>query len=119
MSHFESWREEKQSAWLYRRLAQVESSRRQAALYLTLADAAEEQAEEWARRMREQNQSAFKQGTSFRPSLRAVLVAQLAGLVSPRRMRPVLAAMKVRGLSGYEARLSMVDHPAMERQYLA
>ena len=117
MSHIESWREEKQSAWLYRRLAKVETSRRQAALYLNLADAAEEQAEEWARRLRAQNQPAAELDVPFRPSLRAALVAELAGLLSPRRVRPVLAAMKVRGLSGYQASLSLAEHPTMEREH--
>ena len=42
-----SWSEEKQSAWLYRALAEAERDSRIADLFRALADAAEDQARTW------------------------------------------------------------------------
>ena len=95
MSGFDSWREEKQSAWLYRELAACEPDARIAGLFRTLAAAAERQAETW------QPTSAAPQ---FAPSPRARLAARLARTLGPRRVRPMLAALKIRGLSAYDAR---------------
>jgi len=94
VSGLDSWREEKQSAWLYRELAGCEPDPRIAALFLALAAAAERQAESW--------QSGVPP-PAFAPSSRARLVARLARVLGPRRVRPMLAAMKVRGLSAYDA----------------
>ncbi len=93
----ENWREEKQSAWLYRELTRAEREPRIAALFAELADMAEAQARIWEKRLRAEGAPP----PPFRPSLRARLVAALARWLGPRRIRPVLAAMKVRGLSAY------------------
>ncbi len=107
MSLVASWREERQSAWLYRRLAACEQDARQSALFLELAKSAEAQAEIWALQLREQGGGL----PPFRPSRRARVVARLACLFSPRRMRMVLAAMKVRGLSAYQGPVIPSPHP--------
>ena len=44
---YESWREEKQSAWLYRVVADCERGTPRAALFDELAQAADEQADIW------------------------------------------------------------------------
>ncbi len=88
-----SWFEEKQSAWLYRQVARSEADSRMRELFLRLADAAEAQAAIW-----QQHAAA-----DFVPSMRARIVAQLIRHIPPRRLRPVLAAMKLRGLSAYDA----------------
>ena len=95
MSGLESWREEKQSAWLYRQLADCEPDPRIAGLFRSLATAAERQAETW---------QPPGGGTAFTPSARAKLAARLARRLGPRRVRPMLAALKVRGLSAYDSR---------------
>ena len=95
MSGLESWREEKQSAWLYRELATCEPDARIADLFRALATAAERQADTW------QPPSG---SPAFAPSSRARLAARLARLLGPRRVRPMLVALKVRGLSAYDAR---------------
>ncbi|MGC3981341.1 MAG: VIT1/CCC1 transporter family protein [Steroidobacteraceae bacterium] len=87
-----SWFEEKQSAWLYRRVAQVESDERMRQLFSALADAADQQAQIWG-----------QQAGNFTPGLRARFVGVLLQHMAPRRLRPVLAAMKLRGLSAYDA----------------
>lgn len=107
MSALASWREEKQSAWLYRQLASCEPDPRQSALFLDLARAAEDQAEIWAGQLRQHGVPI----PDFRPSTRARIVARLARSQSPRRMRTVLAAMKVRGLSAYQGPVVPFPHP--------
>ena len=98
MSGLESWREEKQSAWLYRALAACEPDPRIADLFRALATAAERQAETW------QPSSGEAAAMTFVPSPRARLAARLARALGPRRVRPMLAALKVRGLSAYDSR---------------
>jgi VIT1/CCC1 family predicted Fe2+/Mn2+ transporter len=101
MSGHESWLEEKQSAWLYRQAADAESDERMRKLFLSLADAAEAQARQW---------SAGKTEQSFSPSLRARIVAALMRRLGPRHLRPMLAAMKIRGLSAYDVAVPTSTH---------
>lgn len=99
MSASESWQEEKQSAWLYRVLSTAEADPVKRQLFGKLADAAESQSETWLQLMRQAGQPE----PEFRPSRRALLVAFLIRHVNLRLLRPVLAAMKVRGLSVYSS----------------
>jgi len=91
-----SWFHERESAWLYRRVAAAEPDPRKRALFLALANAAEEQAATWA---------AHLGGArpEFRAGLRARIVAALTDRLGPRRMSAALIAMKLRGLSVYGA----------------
>jgi VIT1/CCC1 family predicted Fe2+/Mn2+ transporter len=103
VSGLDSWREEKQSAWLYRALADCEPDARIADLFRALATAAEGQADTWR----------GESGTAppaFTPSTRARITAMLARRLGPRRIRPVLIAMKVRGVSVYDARTATPGH---------
>ena len=95
MTGVDSWYHEKESAWLYRRVAAAEPDPARSALFLKLAAAAEEQAARW--------QSSRHGGAPrvFRPALRARIVARLLLRFEPRALRHVLAAMKLRGLSVY------------------
>lgn len=95
----ESWREEKRSAWLYRLVAKCEQGTSREALFTELAQAADEQAAIW-------QAAILKRGDTvpshFRPDVRTRIVGQLTRLFSPRAMRNVLAAMKVRGMILYD-----------------
>jgi VIT1/CCC1 family predicted Fe2+/Mn2+ transporter len=93
-----NWFEEKQSAWLYRIVTQAESDPRKSTLFAELADAAESQARIWAKELEKDG----GQIPIFHPSLRARLVAQLIRALGPRSVRPILVAMKVRGMSVYQ-----------------
>jgi len=93
MSGEQSWLEEKQSAWLYRQVAAAENDPRMQKLFLSLADAAESQANQW---------TPPADAATFAPSVRARVVARLARRMGPKNIRPVLAAMKIRGLSAYD-----------------
>jgi vacuolar iron transporter family protein len=94
----ESWYEEKQSAFLYRVLSQREPGKELKTLFTRLAEAAESQARFWEK-------LAVEKGVTlpsrFEPSMRARIVSHMIRRLGPRRMLPVLAAMKVRGLSVY------------------
>ena len=97
-SELESWQEEKQSAYLYRVVADCEPAMELKTLFSKLAGAAEAQALHWEK-------IAAKRGVTlpsdFKPPLRARVVAVMLRRMGPERMLPVLAAMKVRGLSVY------------------
>lgn len=95
----DSWFHERQSAWLYRILAECEPDPAKRSLFASLGAAAEEQAITW-----ERNGGltpAFI--AAFQPSARARLVAVLLRRLGPRRMKTALIAMKLRGLSVYGA----------------
>ncbi len=108
MSKLENWQEEKRSAYLYRHMADVETRHAHRGLFLSLAEAADLQAEIWAEQIRRET----GEGTPpFYPSLRAQLVVRLIHVLGPRRIRPILAAMKVRGMSVYNAKAVQPGHP--------
>jgi len=99
MSALEGWREEKQSAWLYRRLTGSEPDPRRREMFAALADSAEAQARVWASEAQRRGEAL---PTAFAPGRRARLVASLADRLGPARVRPLLAALKVRGMSAYQ-----------------
>jgi VIT1/CCC1 family predicted Fe2+/Mn2+ transporter len=90
----DSWYHEKESAWLYGAVAAAETDPRKRELFLKLAAAAEDQATCWLATRPELK-------PAFSPALRARIVARLVKRLGPRRLRSVLAAMKLRGLSVY------------------
>ena len=91
---YESWYHERESAWLYRVVADVDSDPKRKQLFRALADAAEEQSLHW--------QKLCKPG-EFKVQTRARLVAWLVRRLGPSALKPVLAAMKLRGMSVYGA----------------
>jgi len=97
MTALDNWYHEKESAWLYLQVAAVEPDPRKSRLFLQLAAAAEEQAAKWVA------SSGKAADRIFLPTLRAKIVARLIRRFGPRSLRPVLAAMKLRGLSVYSA----------------
>ena len=90
----DSWYHEKESAWLYRRVADCEPDPLKSQLFRKLGDAAEDQARKWEALQPERQ-------FEFLPSMRARVVAALVTRIGPRAARHVLAAMKLRGLSVY------------------
>lgn len=95
----EAWVSEKRSAYLYAALAKAEAGKPCAAMFEGLAAAAEKQAAVWA-------ESVMRDGgalPAWTPDVRARIVVGLIQTVGPRRIRPTLAAMKVRGLSALTA----------------
>ena len=97
----ESWTEEQRSAYLYRVCADAEAGTARADLFTRLAGEAEAQAAIWRAQLTASGKPA---PPPFTPDLRTRLVARLVPLFGPRRLRAVLAAMKVRGMAIYSRR---------------
>jgi len=95
MSAVERWREETQSAWIYRQIATTETDARRAKLFRELATKADEQALILLGDVRAEG----VRDPAFAPSMRAKLAVALTRRFGVRRTRGILAAVKVRGLS--------------------
>lgn len=92
----DSWFHEKESAWLYGRVAAKEPDPVIGRLFRQLGDAAEAQALKW-------EALGTQPAARFAPSVRARIVAALVDRFGPRACRHALAALKLRGLSAYSA----------------
>lgn len=109
MTHAEeSWRQEMCSAYLYAIIAQTEPipSRRQ--LFAELAREAENQAQLWAH---EAAKSGQRVPSAYRPQAREKIIAWLIVRLGAEKIRPILAAVKIRGLSVYSNRHIAGFHP--------
>jgi VIT1/CCC1 family predicted Fe2+/Mn2+ transporter len=107
MSASTSWTQEMESVYLYKALAEAERSPERRALFAKLAGEAEAQASVWAA---EAARASERLPEPFVPNARVRIVATLARRIGPVRLRPVLAAMKVRGLSVYSSSAPPAGH---------
>ncbi len=98
MNPLESWQEEQRSAFLYRACAEAEAGTPRAELFHRLAGEAEAQGAIWRAQMTARGHAPPR---PFAPDARTKLVAALVRRFGPRRMKGVLAAMKVRGMAVY------------------
>lgn len=103
MSARSRWNEEKTAAYLCRTIVEVEPDPVKKKLFGDLARAADEQAAILAKDL-------GAAAAIFEPSPRAKVIAWLIRRVGPRRMRPVLAAAKVRGISVYSGPQAPLQH---------
>ncbi len=97
MNEISNWSEEKRAAYLYRVVAACEAGTPREKLFFGLAGEAEGQAAIWEKKV-------FAAGATvppFVPDVRSRIVAGLIRRHGPRKLRTVLAAMKVRGMSVY------------------
>jgi vacuolar iron transporter family protein len=97
----EGWTEEQRSAFLYRACAEAEAGTPRAELFLRLAGEAEAQSAIWCAQLTARGHAA---PGPYVADPRARFVAALVRRLGPRRLKSVLAAMKVRGMSIYGAR---------------
>lgn len=93
-----SLQDERQATYLYGHLEAAETGRA-AALFAQLRVESEKQAAIWETELKKNGATI----PGWRPGGRARLVARLIGWLGPRRLLPVLSAMKVRGLVIYRA----------------
>src|SRR6476659_4074321 len=100
MNPLESWTEEQRSAFLYRVCADAENGTVRAELFRRLAGEAEAQATIWRAQL---TSRGHPEPGPFVPDARTRLVASLVQWLGPRRLKNVLAAMKVRGMAVYGA----------------
>jgi VIT1/CCC1 family predicted Fe2+/Mn2+ transporter len=108
MSARESWKHEMESVFLYRVVAEAEPADDRRVLFKKLAGEAEAQAAIWAEEIRK---AGGPPPDGYAPPVRTRIVAALVRRFGPRRMKGVLAAMKVRGMSIYSSSPSTA-HPA-------
>jgi VIT1/CCC1 family predicted Fe2+/Mn2+ transporter len=98
MNPLESWREEQQAVYLYGVCAEAEAGTPRADLFRGLAGEAEAQAAIWRAQL---TAHGHAEPAPYVPDFRARLVAALVRRIGPRPLKPVLAAMKVRGMAIY------------------
>jgi len=98
----ESWTEEQRSALLYRACADAEKDNARAELFRRLAGEAEAQAAIWRAQLTARGHPA---PVPYVPDARTRLIMALVAKLGPRRMRAMLAAMKVRGMGIYDLAL--------------
>ena len=104
MNPLASWTEEQRSAYLYRACALAETGSLRAELFQRLAGEAEAQAAIWRAQL---TARGHPPPPPYMPDARTRLVARLVRWLGPRRMKPVLAAMKVRGMAVYGTALGL------------
>ena len=110
MNPLASWVEEQRSAFLYRACAEAEAGTVRADLFQRLAGEAEAQAAIWRAQL---TARGHPPPPPFVPDSRTQLVARLVKVFGPRRLKAVLAAMKVRGMSIYGTSLGGESGHAM------
>ncbi|MBS0319948.1 MAG: VIT1/CCC1 transporter family protein [Proteobacteria bacterium] len=107
MNPLESWTEEQRSAWLYRVCAEAEAGSVRGELFTRLAGEALAQAAIWRAQL---TARGHPPPGPYVPDSRTRLVATLVRALGPRRLRGVLAAMKVRGMSVYASGGAPLGH---------
>jgi len=113
MHALDNWAKERNAAWLYRALSDLESGTARQLLFLEFASDADQQADLWAGEARK----AGIAPPAFTPAAHVRLAGWLANKLGERKVRWLLAAMKVRGLSvhsiGFPAGQSLAASPAI------
>lgn len=100
----DEWMEQRQSVWLYRRLAETEQDGRLRALFESLAEAADRQAALALAALP-------APPPPWRPSFRARLVAAVARRIGVVRARQMLVALRLRGMSAVTLSSAPPSHP--------
>ncbi len=95
----QSWFDERQSAYLYNFLSEKEGNPKRKKMFQALGKAALDQAELW--RLEYKKATSQEMDIPFNPPLRAKITATLIKLLGPQSIKPLLAGMKIRGLSVY------------------
>lgn len=95
MEVYDSWREEKRSAYLYGIMAESEHNVLHKKLFDDLKQSADKQAAMWEKKMRGQNLAI----PVFAPDIRSRLVGRLVRIFGADSMHFILSAMKIRGMA--------------------
>ena len=110
MQLYDSWCEEKRSAYLYGILATSESNILHKKLFADLQQAAEKQAGMWEQKIIQAN---IPMPPPFKPDFRTALVAKLARWFGAERIHFILASMKIRGMSVFTHYHSEHQHTSL------
>lgn len=106
MRELAHWHHEKRSAYFYRLISDAESGNLRQLLFLELAHDADEQAKHWQQVINAQGGAV---PARYLPDIRVKAVTWLLQHVGLPLTRPVLAMMKIRGLSVYSGH-RLADH---------
>lgn len=98
MHELQRWREEKNSAYLYRTLSDLESGNPRQLLFLELAKDADEQAALWVKEIRKAREMP---PVGYAPGTHIKSITWLIRWLGPRHSVVLLRVMKLRGLSVY------------------
>lgn len=98
MEILDNWTEEKRSAYLYQQIAAIETDEKHKTLFLNLSEMADKQADIWAVQLKNAN---IPIPAAYIPNWHTKLILGLVRLFGARRMRLILSATKVRGMSIY------------------
>lgn len=101
------WHEEKRSAYIYAVISANEKNPAYQQLFSRLAQEAEAQADIWAQALQQNGQQIPR----YSPELRTRIVAWLIRKLGAQRIKPILAAIKIRGLSVYSSKRIPGYHP--------
>jgi VIT1/CCC1 family predicted Fe2+/Mn2+ transporter len=104
----DGWLEEKRSAYLYRIIAEAEQGTSRRQLFLQLAEEAESQSQIWLQAIQTAGQ---KVPDIYVPETRTRIVAWLIRKLGAGNIKPILAAIKIRGLSIYSNKRMVGYHP--------
>ncbi len=107
MEALDSWKEEKRSAYLYQALAQIETNPLHKKMFLDLSGLAEKQAQIWEKKLIEAKVAV---PGAYHPNLRVRTVIWLVQRFGVKSLRVALAALKIRGMSVYQA-MPVTHHP--------
>ena len=108
MHALDSWQEEMRSAYLYKIIARQEKVASRQKLFSQLAHEAESQAGIWAI---EAQKSGYQAPKTYLPETRTKIVAWLIKSFGAPNIKPILAAIKIRGLSVYSNKRAAGYHP--------
>ncbi|MDA8562064.1 VIT1/CCC1 transporter family protein [Gammaproteobacteria bacterium] len=106
MEALDNWKEEKRSSYLYLKLSDLESDSAKKQMFVDLSNLAERQALIWEESLKKEN---IKIPGAYAPDFRVRLVIVLVKTFGIKSLRIALAALKVRGMSVYQA--PHVSHP--------
>jgi VIT1/CCC1 family predicted Fe2+/Mn2+ transporter len=108
MHALDNWQEEMRSAYLYKIIARQEKVASRQQLFSQLAHEAESQAGIWAV---EAQKSGYQAPKIYLPETRTKIVAWLIKCFGAPNIKPILAAIKIRGLSVYSNKRAVGYHP--------
>ncbi len=107
-----SWYEEQRSSYLYRLMADAEKDVGRKQLFLKLSHEAQQQSQSWAALVRNEG---LPLPARYQPDIRTQLVGWLIHQFGASRIKPILAAVKIRGLSIYSNSRLVGYHPIPKR----
>jgi VIT1/CCC1 family predicted Fe2+/Mn2+ transporter len=107
-----SWYEEQRSSYIYKLMAEAEKDAVRKQLFLKLSHEALQQSQSWAALVKSEG---LPLTVSYKPDMRTKLVGWLIHQFGASKIKPILAAVKIRGLSIYSNSRLVGYHPVPKK----